>query len=50
MKIFTLLQNLLKMITGQTSRNLPFISAKRKAQSVKPNMQSVTLNAATRNA
>ncbi|HET7002651.1 MAG TPA: hypothetical protein VFI33_15110, partial [Puia sp.] len=37
MKIFTLLQNLLKMITGQTSRNLPFISATRNAQGVKPN-------------
>ncbi|HEX3079908.1 MAG TPA: hypothetical protein VHQ04_05575, partial [Puia sp.] len=37
MKIFTLLQNLLEMITGQTSRNLTFKSLKLKAQSVKPN-------------
>ena len=41
MKIFTLLQNLLTMITGQTSRNLQFMSAKRNAQSATLNLQSV---------
>src|SRR5579863_1284555 len=37
MKIFTLLTQILKNLTGQTSRNLAFKSLKPKAQSLKPN-------------
>ena len=45
MKIFTLLQNLLENLTGQTSRNLTFKSLKPKAQSLKLNDQRVMPNA-----
>ena len=44
MKIFTLLTQILKMITGQTSRNLAFKSSKLNAQSIKQSFQGEMLN------